>query len=423
MWPLSRVSPGPAGRNGAVKVRFLIANAYRAAGTVRTTYNVAGALAQQHGFEVEVVSVFRTRPRPAFPLPEGVHLTSLVDSRPRHVEELQTGEGGPEARQRMERWMRTQPSRLIHRNDWRHSEFSLYSDAQLTRYLRSVRDGVLIGTRPGLNLAIARLAHPSVVRIGQEHVNLASHHDKLLKAFKRGYPRLDLCTTLTEEDASTFRDLLGPKVRVMCIPNGIFHVPGGWPDQQSKVVVAAGRYEYQKGFSLLIRAWEHVAEKHPDWQLRIFGHGNRGAHLQEVIDTHRMGDHVRLMGYTSQLDKELAASAFFVLSSRYEGFPMVLLEAMAAGLPAVSYDCLTGPRDLIDQGRNGFLVPNGNVSALGASISKMIELGPERRDAMGQAALETTRGYNVDVLAARWADVIDNLTGERGRAQVGAVSP
>jgi len=406
-----------------VKVRFLIANAYRAAGTVRTTYNVAGALAQQHGFEVEVVSVFRTRPRPPFPLPEGVHLTSLVDSRPRHVEALQTGEGGPEARQRMERWMRTQPSRLIHRNDWRHSEFSLYSDAQLTRYLRSVHDGVLIGTRPGLNLAIARLAHPSVVRIGQEHVNLASHHDKLLKAFKRGYPRLDLCTTLTEEDATTFRDLLGPKVKVMCIPNGIFHVPGGWPDQQSKVVIAAGRYEYQKGFSLLIRAWEHVAEKHPDWQLRIFGHGNRRAHLQEVIDSHRLGDHVRLMGYASQLDKELAASAFFVLSSRYEGFPMVLLEAMAAGLPAVSYDCLTGPRDLIDQGRNGFLVPNGNVSALGASISKMIELGPERRDAMGQAALETTRGYNVDVLAARWADVIDNLTGERGRAQVGAVSP
>jgi glycosyltransferase involved in cell wall biosynthesis len=405
-----------------VKVRFLIANAYRAAGTVRTTYNVAGALAQRHGFEVEVVSVFRTRPRPAFALPEGVSLTSLVDSRPRHVESLQNDEGGPEARQRMERWLRTQPSRLIHRNDWRYSEFNLYSDAQLTRYLRSVRDGALIGTRPGLNLAMARLAHPSVVRIGQEHVNLASHHDKLLKAFKRGYPRLDLCTTLTEEDRATFQELLGPKVKVMCIPNGIFHVPGGWPDQQSKVVVAAGRYEYQKGFSLLIRAWEHVAEKHPDWQLRIFGHGNRRAHLQEIIDSYRLGDHVRLMGYAQQLDRELAASAFFVLSSRYEGFPMVLLEAMAAGLPAVSYDCLTGPRDLIDPNRNGFLVPNGNVSAMGAAINRMIELGPERRGAMGHAALEITRGYNVDVLADRWRDVIETLAAERGRAQVGSVS-
>jgi glycosyltransferase involved in cell wall biosynthesis len=405
-----------------VKVRFLIANAYRAAGTVRTTYNVAGALAQQHGFEVEIVSVFRTRPRPAFVLPEGVRLTSLVDSRPRHVEALQTGDGGPEAGQRMERWLRTQPSRLINRNDWRYSEFNLYSDAQLTRYLRSVRDGVLIGTRPGLNLAMARLAHPSVVRIGQEHVNLASHHDRLLKAFRRSYPRLDLCTTLTEEDRATFEELLGPKVKVRCIPNGIFHVPRGWPDQQSKVVIAAGRYEYQKGFSLLIRAWRQVAEKHPDWQLRIFGHGNRGTQLQEVIDNHRLGDHVRLMGYTTQLDRELAASAFFVLSSRYEGFPMVLLEAMAAGLSAVSYDCLTGPRDLIDHGRNGLLVPNGNVSALGSAINTMIERGPEQRDAMGRAALETTRGYNVDVLAARWRDVIETLAAERGHAKVGSVS-
>lgn len=407
-----------------MKVRFLIANAYRPAGTVRTTYNVAAALAQRDDIEsVEVVSVFRTRPKPVFRVPEGVRLTWLVDARPRHLAALRRTDGEPDSRRRLERWLRAQPSRLIHRNDWRYGDFSLYSDVKLARYLRSVRDGVLIGTRPGLNLAMARLAHPAVVRIGQEHVNLASHHDRLLKAFRRTYPHLDLCTTLTEEDRDTFQDLLGPKVRVMCIPNGIPHVAGGHPDQQSKVVVAAGRYEYQKGFNLLIQAWEDVADQHPDWQLRIFGQGNRRAHLQQLIDRARLGDQVKLMGYTKNLDKELARSAFFVLSSRYEGFPMVLLEAMARGLPAVSFDCLTGPRDLIDHGRNGFLVPNGNVAALGDAINQMIDLGGDRRASMGRAALETTRGYSVDVLADRWYDVIRQLSGGTQRSEVGALSP
>ncbi|MGH3355774.1 MAG: glycosyltransferase family 4 protein [Nocardioidaceae bacterium] len=391
-----------------MEIRFLIANAYTVGGTARTTYHLAGALARRH--DVEVVSVFRTRPRPAFPVPDGVTVTPLVDARPRRLAARHRRPQEARVRRDIEAWLRSQPSRLIHHRDWRYGEFSLHSDLRLTRYLRSVRDGVLIGTRPGLNLAIARLAHPSVVKIGQEHINLASHHDQLLGALRRTYPRLDLCTTLTVEDRDTFRELLGPRVKVRCIPNGIATVPAApRNDPHSKVVIAAGRYEYQKGFGLLIRAWEDVARKHPDWRLRIFGNGNRRASLQAIIDSHHLGDKVELMGYTKRLDSEMAAAAFFAMSSRYEGFPMTMLEAMATGLPVVSFDCLTGPRDLIDHGHNGFLVPTGNVLALGAAINRMIELG-DGREAMGRAALQTARGYHVDTIGDRWLAVLEDLT-------------
>ena len=394
-----------------MKIRFLIANAYGVGGTIKATYNLAGELAERH--DVEIVSVQKHRDVPAFAVPPGVRLRALVDrsARAQRAEEKQSAPV-PKAKLALKRWARQRSSRIVHPGDFRYKNFNLVTDLRLVQFLRSVDDGVVIGTRAGLNLAIARFARASVIRVGQEHLNLTKYGEEIRAAFRKYYPRLDVYSALTQGDAAAFAELLGPAARVVCIPNGIPDVGGVRSSNSSKIVVAAGRLTPQKGFDRLLPAWAQVARRHPDWELRIFGGGKLRRRLERRIGELGIADSARLMGYTDQLPAEMAKAAFYVMSSRFEGFPMVLLEAMRCGLPIVSFDCPNGPRDLVTPGRDGFLVPNGDIDGLAAAMIQMIELGDARRS-FGDAALEKSRQYEMPAIARRWEELVEELVAER----------
>jgi glycosyltransferase involved in cell wall biosynthesis len=268
-----------------------------------------------------------------------------------------------------------------------------------------VHDGVLIGTRPSINLAIAHLAAPAVVRVGQDHMNLATYTDALRAQIRAVYPRLDLVSTLTEGDARAYRRALRRSVRVECMPNGVPDVGGHRAALDAKVVVAAGRVTPQKGFDRLLPAWAEVVREHPDWKLRIFGDGPSEKKLRKQIDELGIGDSAKLMGFTAKLHEEFARASLYVMSSRREGFPMVLLEAMAVGLPVVSFDCPTGPRDVIREGVDGHVVRNGDVHAL-AEAMKGLMADADRRRAFGAAAVEGARRYDLATIAARWEELL-----------------
>ena len=378
--------PGP--------VRFLLAHAWGFGGTIRTTLNLAGELAARH--DVEVVSVLRRRDEPFFAFPAHLHIRAIEDRRA----------PGP-----LSRLAGALPSLLVHPEDYAYPWCSLRTDVALLRALRSMRGGVLVGTRPALNLLAARLAHPSVVVVGQEHLNFGAHRPRLTADIGRRYRELDALTVLTEADERDYAGLL-PDVRVELIPNPVPPLDGGVSDGTARLVVAAGRLNTQKGFDLLIRAWAPVARRHPEWRLRIYGSGPEKAALARLIG--ELGAPVELHPRTKRLGAAMAEASLFVLSSRFEGFGLVLVEAMGKGLPVVSFDCPRGPSDIIDDDADGLLVPPEDVDALSAALLALIE-DPARRARLARAARDKARRYENAVVGPRWDALLAALTRQTGR--------
>jgi glycosyltransferase involved in cell wall biosynthesis len=177
---------------------------------------------------------------------------------------------------------------------------------------------------------------------------------------------------------------------------------------ETPVAVAAGRLTSQKGFDLLIGAWAPVARRHPDWTLRIYGGGPERAALEALIAAEGLEGRVELMGPTRELGRAFAAASLFVLSSRFEGFGLVILEAMQAGLPVVSFDCPRGPGEIITTGRDGTLVPPEDVPGLTAAIEELVA-DPARRRAYASEALKTAAAYEPREIGARWERLLDEL--------------
>lgn len=190
-------------------------------------------------------------------------------------------------------------------------------------------------------------------------------------------------------------------------------VPDGFPaiqpdeviDIEAKVILGAGRLDKQKGFDQLITAFATLASRHPDWRLVIAGEGQERAALEAQVRQLGLESQIHLPGEIGNIGYWYDRAEIFALSSRFEGFPNALLEAMAYGLACISFNCETGPVELITQNRNGVLVePEGSTKQLCAALHDLI-LNPEKRARLGQAARVRSSEFGVEKIAAQWLGV------------------
>jgi glycosyltransferase involved in cell wall biosynthesis len=162
----------------------------------------------------------------------------------------------------------------------------------------------------------------------------------------------------------------------------------------------------EKGFDVLVAAFAEVAAEHPQWQLEIAGEGPERAALERLIDQHHLDDQARLVGWLEDPSELLRRASIFALSSRYEGFPVSLLEAMAEGVPVVCADCDSGPREIVRHQIDGLLVPPEDPGALAQALKRLV-VDHALRQAMATAASDVVERFSLERFAERWEEVLE----------------
>ena len=257
-------------------------------------------------------------------------------------------------------------------------------------------------------------------KIGELHVNRANYRNfeardsNAIKNIFAKYwmrnlvshlKRLDRVVVLTEEDKASWTELDNVEV----IPDPLaFDIDKASP-LTNKRVIAVGRYVYQKGFDLLLQAWAKIEKQHPDWELAIYGMGDRTPYEQIIEKMHIDRNRCHLNGPTDNIKQEYLNSSLFVFSSRFEGFGMVLIEAMACGLPVISFDCPCGPKDIVRYQEDGLLVPSGDVAELSDAIHKLLSDDALRHE-MAKKAIVNVRRFELSEIAERWKNLYDTTS-------------
>jgi glycosyltransferase involved in cell wall biosynthesis len=387
--------------NGERRVLILLTTAWAMGGAVRTNLNLAGYLAER--YEVEVISVLRRRGRTFFEPPPRVRVVDL-DPGPRAT---------PRVLRLVRRVLRRRSGVLIDPGTPGSRGLNLWAELRLVHRLRR-RCGFLITVRPAQNLLAARMSPPGLVLIGEENMNLRKRPAELREAMPTLYPMLDALVVLTEQDRQAYEAHLDGRVRVVRIPNAVRDMGAGMADLSSVTVLAAGRLTRQKGFDLLIRGFARVAAEHPGWRLRICGGGRLRTKLEALVVEQGLSEVVTLAGPVRDLGAEMSRASIFVLSSRFEGLPLVLLEAMSKGMAVVSADCPTGPAEVLQDRRNGILVPRRDADALGDAIVELIR-DEDLRHRCAAGAVETAREYTMTAVGRQWEALLGELRSSRGR--------
>lgn len=254
-------------------------------------------------------------------------------------------------------------------------------------------------------------------KIGEIHINRANFrnfegNNALKNLFSKFWmnsllsklQRLDRFVVLTEKDKEAWVELKN----VCVIPNPLSFTSTRRSTLSEKRIIAVGRYCHEKGYDLLLKAWVIVQNRTTDWRLEIFGEGDR-TQYEEMVDTLNLDRHRCILnGRSSKIQDEFLNSSLSVCSSKFEGFGLVITEAMACGLPVVSFDCPWGPRAIISDGEDGMLVENGNVDKLAEALVLMIQ-NPKQRKAMADKAIENVQRFSIDQIAGQWKSLFESL--------------
>ncbi|SCU76523.1 Glycosyltransferase, probably involved in lipopolysaccharide biosynthesis [Cupriavidus necator] len=277
--------------------------------------------------------------------------------------------------------------------------------AGIRRHCTAHRIDVLVQVDTMLELFVL----PATLGLGLHHIAWEHCHfdEDLGKPARKVARRLaaQFCrqvVVLTERDRRRWLEALRPRSEVVCLPNPLpFPMPAEPAPRTQKTVLAMGRLVPAKGFDVLLRAWKKVVEAEPEWQLVIHGEGEERPALTALVGQLQLQDRASLPGICQDPAQAYGRASVFCLSSRYEGFGLVLIEAMAFGLPIVSTDCETGPRELLTPGQDALVVAADDADALATALLTVIRQ-PELASCLGAGGRDKASHFTLERLALQW---------------------
>lgn len=254
-------------------------------------------------------------------------------------------------------------------------------------------------------------------KIGELHINRANYRNfntedagMVKRLFARAWShsllshlrQLEKLVVLTERDREAWTEL----DNVVAIPDALPFTPSSVSTLTAKRVLAIARYSHEKGIDMLLQAWTEAEKRVAGWWLDVYGDGDRSPYEQQMA---ALGiEHCRLHGRTDNVEREYLDSSIFVLSSRFEGFGMVIIEAMACGLPVVAFDCPWGPQSIIKNGEDGLLVENGDIHALAEGMVRLMSDEGLCR-AMSASGLKNVRRFGIERIADQWRQLFEEI--------------
>lgn len=378
-----------------MKLIYCIHSLYNPGGMERVLVNKVSYLVRQMGWEVVVVTTDQHQ-RPVFyPLPEEVR---LIDLDINYSEDNSKGTfrkiGGYLRRRRLHRQRLTE----VLMREKADIVVSLYPSE--SSFIPEIKDG---------SKKVLELHFCKFFRLQYGRKGLMGLIDRLRTwQDERLVRRFDKFVVLTEED----RGYWGALPNMEVIPNAALFIAPAYATQAEKRVIAVGRLDYQKGFDRLVEAWALVQQNEAfrDWRLDIFGQGEWRDMLEQMICERGLQQTARINAPSKQIGVEYAASSLLVMSSNYEGFPMVMIEAMACGLPVVAFEFKCGPKDIINDHHNGIRVEEGNISALADAMMELMQ-DAELRRRMSLEARKVTETYSEERVMRQWVTLFESLKG------------
>jgi len=359
-----------------MKIVYTIAGLYRPAGMERILTDKANYLARK-GHEVLIVTTEQEGRPDAFPLLAGVRRADLG-----------IGYEKTNGKSFLDKALRYPFKKITHSQRLAELLIREHPDVTVSLFCgdESFLPDIMDGSKKVLEVHFSRFKRLQYGRKGLWALadRWLSHRDE------RHIRRFDKFVTLTDEDLGYW----GRPENGVCIPNFINVMPAVTASTEAPHVLAIGRFCHQKAFDRLLRAWKQVKQDSASrgWTLRLAGGGEDADKLRALAAELNLTDSVEILGARRDVESLYREASVYALSSRYEGLPMVLLEAQSYGLPIVSFDCQCGPRDVVTDGKDGFLVPEGDIDGLAARLCELIR-NPELRREMG---------LNARLAAARW---------------------
>lgn len=377
-----------------LKIAYCLPSLFSVGGMEKVLTLKANYFAEVYGYEITIILTDGKGMSYAFPLSEKVKVINLeID------------------------YKNIWSYKFIHKYiSYLHKQFIFKK--RLTKVLYEIKPDITISTlRREINF-LPKI-HDGSKKVGELHFNKNNYRDfntkgvlgpiksllskiwmnQLISSLKR----VDKFVVLSYEDMAQWTEL----DNVCVIYNPLAEIPEKVSDCKSKKVIAAGRFVNQKGFDMLLESWQIVADKHPDWTLDIYGSGNSDPYFNQIINT-GLEKSCFLHDAVLNINEKFIESSIFAFSSRFEGFGMVLTEAMSCGIPPVAFACPCGPKDIITDGMDGILVTPGDTSELAEKICFLIE-NEEQRKEMGQKARIRAQQFKIDIIAKEWKILFENL--------------
>ncbi|WP_338506932.1 glycosyltransferase family 4 protein [Turicibacter sp. KK003] len=358
------------------KICFLNGNMSRAGGTERVTSMIANELVKDSAYEIHVLSVTNPTMTSFFELHPFVYQATL----------LRKGDV-----------------------DLKYDYFKIVKT--LRQYLKTHQIDILIEVDVICNLyTIPATRWTKVKTISWEHFNYYSNNGSRLRDFSRKLTKYfsTHIVTLTEQDRRNYQEYLGIKDKITCIYNPIEKIPETTYRSESKQIISVGQLRHIKGFDILCEVAKEVLPKHPGWTWLIIGEGAERPMLEKKIKEYHLEGRLVLTGNQKEMSHYYQDSSFFVMTSRYEGLPMTLLEAKSYQLPIVSFDCQTGPAELILSSENGYLVDMGDCKMMEQKVTELIE-NPSLRVRFSSNTLKDIKRFEMDEVIRKWISLLEGV--------------